>query len=196
MLSYGQPRLICGHFVCHILVSFTLFVQREQLYGSINNDIDKTRRAAHFCLQKVRIVIFTIGVEPPKAPNELPEGCILVKDKTTKLVSSCPFRVTKGKTTLEDCVGSLTQYNANTINYSPSRQECNMKACTDENDANTNLGKYGSAEFDVYYCREYYFHTIYGQNLCSLSFIPIQVPNNTDPIILFRNHFHFSSGLS
>ena len=124
-------------------------------YGSIIHDIDKTRRAAHFCLQKVRIVIFTIGVEPPKALNELPEGCILIKDKTTKLVSSCPFRGTKGKTTLEDCVGSLTQYNANTINYSPSRQECNMKACTDENDAKTNLGRYGSAEFDVYYCREY-----------------------------------------
>ena len=106
-------------------------------------------------MQKVETVIFSIGVEPRKTLNELPDECILVKDKTTKLVSSCPFRGTRGKTTLEDCVGSLTQYNANTINYSPSRQECNMKACTDENDAKTNLGKYGSAEFDVYYCREY-----------------------------------------
>ncbi len=82
----------------------------------------------------------------------VPAGCVLIKSKETKQVSSCPYKGTKGKSSLEDCVTFLSQTKANTMNYSPGRQECNAKACKDKDDAMMNLGTYGSAEFDVIYC--------------------------------------------
>ncbi len=78
---------------------------------------------------------------------------MLLSAKENSKINACTHKYAKTPVTLDQCKGYLDKFKGNAINYDPTRQNCNIKACEDEDDARSNLIDFTkSGPYDVYYC--------------------------------------------
>ncbi len=78
-------------------------------------------------------------------------GCFLISAKEKGLITSCTQKKGIAEVTLAECIGFLSQYHGNAINYSPDTKDCNIKECKDGDAAWDSLVPFANP-YDVYFC--------------------------------------------